>query len=85
MLTLERLQNNGEKWLRMREEGVRVVDRMDLTNYSSKLLSVVEKMGAAAWQQRPSAAELLQHQLFKQSSRVTNLLQPSGKSGKKRD
>ena len=34
MLTLEILPNNGEQWIRIREAGIQVKDRMDLTNYS---------------------------------------------------
>ena len=40
----------------MREEGIKVIDRMDLTNYSERLLSMVEKMGASNWKLRPSAS-----------------------------
>lgn len=49
MLTLELLPNNGEQWLHMRETGIKVESRMDLTGYSDGLLRVVEKMGAARW------------------------------------
>lgn len=49
MLTLELLPNNGEQWLHMRETGIKVESRMDLTGYSDGLLRAVEKMGAARW------------------------------------
>jgi murein endopeptidase len=55
MLTLETLPNNGPEWLSMREAGIRVAGRMDLTGYSDRLLSVVESMGAANWRDRPTA------------------------------
>ena len=72
--------------MKMREEGVKVVDRMDLTNYSERLLKTVERMGDHSWQNRPAASDLLKEPLFKQSSRVSNLLQgPTFKSGKKRE
>lgn len=41
MLTLEVLPNNGEHWRRVREVGISVEGRMDLTGYSSMLLSMV--------------------------------------------
>lgn len=34
MLTLEALPNNGQEWMNLREDGIKVVGRMDLTNYS---------------------------------------------------
>lgn len=66
----------------MRDVGIEVEGRMDLTSYSSTLLNTIEKMGAARWQDRPSAIELLQYPIFKQSSR--NLFISNGKSNKKR-
>lgn len=41
MLTLERLPNNGLEWLSIRENGLSLVDRMDLTGYSKDLLQLV--------------------------------------------
>lgn len=41
MLTLERLPNNGPQWLWVRENGLSLVDRMDLTGYSKELLQLV--------------------------------------------
>jgi hypothetical protein len=69
--------------LRIREVGLKVLGRMDLTNYSEGILKIVERMGAPRWQDRPSATELLQNSLLKQSNRVTELF-ANGKSNKKR-
>ena len=55
MLTLERLPNNGPEWLSIRENGLSLVDRMDLTGYSKDLLQLVERMGSRDWFNRPSA------------------------------
>lgn len=40
-------------------------------------------MGSASWQDRPSAATLLQHKIFKQSSRLNELF--SNRSNTKRE
>ena len=71
--------------MRVREKGVKVVDRMDLTAFSERLLAVVEQMGAANWRDRPSAAELLQLPLFKLSSRMPAWMVGNHKSSKKRN
>jgi len=54
------MPNNGEKWMNMREEGLRLKNRMDLTNYSESLLDVIERIGHKDWRNRPSAGNLLQ-------------------------
>jgi serine/threonine protein kinase len=85
MLTLERLPNNGPQWLQVREQGLSLADRMDLTGYSRELLQLVERMGARDWFSRPSALECLNSGCLKESPRVSHFLAGNGRSSKKRD
>jgi hypothetical protein len=39
----------------VREHGLHLCDRMDLTGYSKELLQLVERMGSRDWLSRPSA------------------------------
>jgi hypothetical protein len=41
MLTLETLPRNGPLWLSIRDHGLSLVDRMDLTGYSRGLLELI--------------------------------------------
>lgn len=69
----------------VREHGLNLIDRMDLTGYSRELLELVEHMGARDWSSRPSAFECLNTRCLKESPRVSHLLAANARSSKKRD
>ena len=84
---MEKLPNNGEQWVQIREEG------LDFRNvsqvYSKELIEILRRMTMPNWMERPSASEILKHKFFNEAehsklTRRSNLFGARRTNGKKR-
>jgi wee1-like protein kinase len=82
---LEDLPNNGEEWLRIREQGINFKAIPHMSHYSAEFQSILSSMLRVNWTERASCEELLGGKYFgeQNNKRLSRFLRGTGNSSRK--